>query len=158
MSSNGLPPFCLTWLKLQVSVLDDKAKFLISEFQSHCSYLWLLHNPYPFFPVGLAHFRTVFLISCCSNCGIYVCPHHFGFRRKVNSPRGSVHVLVLLCFFSKTAFHLCCQIKGRKPQITIWMVGKDLSHSGNAFGRQAMQALLQERRRWRTVQFKLCVD
>lgn len=66
VSRNGVSPFCLTWLKPQVSVLDNKAKVLSSEFQSHCSYLWLLHNINPLFSAELVLSRAVFLISCCS--------------------------------------------------------------------------------------------
>lgn len=92
--------------------------------------------------------RAIFLSSHClvTLCGVYVCSLRFCFRRRINSPRGSVHVLVLSCFFSKAAFHLYCQIKGRKPQIIIWMVGKDLSHAGNALGDRHASFITGEKR------------
>lgn len=64
-------------------------------------------------------------------CGVYVCSDPLDFRGKINA--------VLLRSFPKTAFHLHCQMKGRKPQMTLQMVGKDSSGSRRAFGRQALQ-------------------
>ena len=150
VSSSGLSPSRLCWIWISsLFFLDDKSKFLITEIQPRCSNLCLLHSPHPFFPAGwTVSSRTVFLISHClvSLCGVYVCLLHSRCRTRINSLGGSVQVLVLPCFFSNIAFQLYCHIKGRKPQITIWMVGKDSSHSGSAFGRLAWKLHTGEKR------------
>lgn len=104
----------LLMIRLNFWFIDDKAIFLISEFQSHSSYLWLLYNPCSLFPAGLVCSRTVFLISCCSVKLWYTCVSSpLWFQKKRLIPPEVLSMFWFCCVsFLKQPFIFAVRLKG----------------------------------------------